>query len=65
MHYFIQGQEIQEVSSAKYLGITIDQHLTWNKHVKQVTSKANKIKCFLQWNLKHCLLMSKLIATKG
>ena len=53
-HYFIQGQEIQEVSSAKYLGITIDQHLNWNNHVKQISSKANKIKCFLQRNLKHC-----------
>jgi len=39
VHYFIQGQE---VSSAKYLGITIDQDLTWNNHVKQVTSKINK-----------------------
>ena len=54
MQYFIQGQIIQEVSSVKYLGITIDQHLTWNTHVKQVTNKANKIKCFLQRNLKYC-----------
>ena len=54
MQYCIQGQAIQEVSSPKYLGITIDQHLTWNNHVRQVTSKANKIKCFLQRNLKHC-----------
>ena len=54
MQYIIQGQVIQEVTSAKYLGITIDQHLTWNNHVKQVTNKANRIKCFLQRNLKHC-----------
>jgi len=60
MHYFIQGQEIQEVSSAKYLGITIDQHLTWNNHVKQVTSKANKIKYFLQRSLKHCPIHVKV-----
>ena len=51
MQYIIQGQVIQEVTLAKYLGITIDQHLTWNNHVKQVTNKANRIKCFLQRNL--------------
>ena len=49
MQYIIQGQVIQEVTLAKYLGITINQHLTWNNHVKQVTNK-----CFLQRNLKHC-----------
>ena len=63
-HYFIQGQEIQEVSSAKYMGITIDQHLNWNNHVKQISSKANKIKCFLQRNLKHCPINIKVIASK-
>ena len=54
MQYIIQGQVIQEVTSAKYLGITIDQHLTWNNHVKLVTNKTNGIKYFLQQNLKHC-----------
>jgi len=65
MHYFIKGQEIQEVSSAKYLGVTIDQHLTWNNHVKQVTNKANKIKCFLQRNLKHCPINVKVNCYKS
>ena len=54
MHYYIQGQEIKHSTSAQYLGITIDEHLTWNDHVKTVTSKANKVKGFLQRNLKHC-----------
>ena len=54
MQYIIQGQVIEEVTSEKYLGITIDQHLTWNNHVKQVTNKANRIKYFLQRNPKHC-----------
>ena len=35
-------------------GITIDEHLTWNDHVKTVTSKANKVKGFLHCNIKHC-----------
>ena len=40
IHYYIQGQEIKHSTSAQYLGITIDEHLTWNDHVKTVTSKA-------------------------
>jgi len=50
MHYYIQGQEIKRSTSAQYLGVTIDEHLTWNDHVHTVTSKANKVKDFLQRN---------------
>jgi len=57
--------EVQEVSSAKYLGVIIDQHLTWNNHVKKVTSKAKKIKCFLQRNLKHCPINVKINCYKS
>ena len=54
MHYYIQGQEIKHSTSAQYLGIKIEEHLTWNDHVKTVTIKANKVKGFLQRKLKHC-----------
>ena len=59
MHYYIQGQEIKRSTSAKYLCITIDEHLTWNDHVKTVTSKANKVKGFLQRNLRTVQLVLK------
>ena len=52
--YHIQKHTIKEVTHAKYLGVIIDQHLTWNEHTNYVTSKANKVKCFLQRNLKSC-----------
>jgi len=54
MRYYIQGQQIKQATSAKYLGVTIDEHLTWNDHVKNVISKANSVKNFLQRNLKYC-----------
>ena len=54
MHYYIQGQEIKHSTSAQYLGVTIDEHLMWNDHVKTVTSKPNKVKDFLQCSIKHC-----------
>ena len=30
---------IQEVAHAKYLGVVIDQHLTWNDYIKQIACK--------------------------
>jgi len=52
--YYIQGKEVKHTTSSKYLGVTIDEHLTWNDHVKTVISKANKVKGFLQRNIKYC-----------
>jgi len=37
--YHIDNTKIQEVT----LGVIIDQHLNWNEHIKQVTSKATKV----------------------
>ena len=52
--YHIQKHTIKEVTHATYLGVIIDQHLTWNEHTNYITFKANKVKCFLQRNLKSC-----------
>jgi len=54
MRYYIQGKEVKHATSSKYLDITIDEHLKWNDHVKSVVSKVNKIKGFLQRNIKYC-----------
>jgi len=43
-----------EVTYTKYLGVVIDSKLSWSQHVKEVTSKANKVKGFLQRNLHNC-----------
>ena len=34
----VNGNSIQVVSEFKYLGITLDSHLTFKKHVKKVTN---------------------------
>ena len=49
-----QKETIREVTHAKYLGVTIDQHLFWSEHIKQITNKANRVKSFLQRNLHSC-----------
>ena len=48
-HYYqIYNQQIQQNKSAKYLGVMIDEHLTWKDHVNDICSKAINAKAFLQ-----------------
>ena len=44
----------QRSTTCQVFGVIIDQHLTWNEHTSYVSSKANKVKCFLQHNVKPC-----------
>ena len=39
----IDGVNIQEVSSVKYLGVTFDSNLTWKNHVNELCLKMSKI----------------------
>jgi hypothetical protein len=43
---------LESVDSAKYLGITLQSNLKWNKHIDQTASKANKTHSFVRRNLK-------------
>ena len=38
----IDGVNIQEVSTVKYLGVTFDSNLTWKNHVNEVCLKLSK-----------------------
>ena len=50
--YNICNCNIQTVDHAKYLGVIIDNHmhLSWSKHISQITKKALSVKAFLQRN---------------
>ena len=52
--YYIYSQQLKKVTSAKYLGITIDSHLTWKDHINEICSKANSAKAFLKCNTHQC-----------
>ena len=36
------GQNIERVSSFCYLGVTLDEHLSWNKHIEIIFNKVSK-----------------------
>ena len=39
----LSNQEIQKEDKTKFLGITIDQHLTWKSHIDYIVTKISKI----------------------
>ena len=51
----MNGEEVRSVSNAKYLGVTLDEQLTFNEHIEKFANKANQIKSFLHRNIGSCL----------
>ena len=39
----VDGNELEVVTSAKLLGITINNNLSWNEHIHSVIKKVNKM----------------------
>ena len=52
--YHIHGTKLQTVKDAKYLGLTINSDLSWNKHVDITAKKATTSLNFLKRNLHSC-----------
>ena len=50
--YFLHSIELESVSAAKYLGVTISDDLSWGTHIANITKKANQTLGFLKRNLK-------------
>jgi len=50
--YKIDNTVIKKVASAKYLGVTISQNLSWKEHSTKITDKANSTCGFLQHSLR-------------
>ena len=51
-NYTLHGHLLEVVTSAKYLGITISEDLSWNRHINQVCSKAGMTLGMIKRNLK-------------
>ena len=50
--YTLHDHPLPITDSAKYLGVTISYDLKWNKHVSNITSKANSTLGILRQNLR-------------
>ena len=52
--YSIHSSDISETTYAKYLGVTISNNLSWNRHINNICGKANSTINFLHRNFKSC-----------
>ncbi|KAL8579531.1 hypothetical protein ACOMHN_025484 [Nucella lapillus] len=50
--YTLHGQQLEHVSSTKYLGVTIQSDGKWDQHITSIANKANRTLGFLRRNLK-------------
>ena len=48
--YKLHGHSLEKTDSTKYLGITLQSNLKWDKHINNITSKANQTLGFLRRN---------------
>lgn len=52
--YILHGQVLQSVDHSKYLGVTVSNNLSWDKHIQNVAAKGNRTLGFVRRNLKDC-----------
>ena len=50
----IDNNELLQESSSKFLGVYVDQHLTWNDHILHISKKLSKNISILS-RIRHCL----------
>ena len=50
-NYTLRGHVLEQVSSTKYLGVTITSDLKWTPHINEICGKANSTIGFLKRNL--------------
>ena len=63
-NYSLHNQTLENVQSAKYLGITITDNMDWGQHVSEISSKATKTLGFLRRNLAFAPRSTKEVAYK-
>ena len=63
--YELHGHQLEVVSSAKYLGVTLDKRAEWTKHIDNIYSKANRLLGFLRRNLRVATSKTKELAYKA
>ena len=62
--YSLHNQTLENVQSAKYLGITISDNMDGGQHISEISSKATKTLGFLRRNLAFAPKSTKEVAYK-
>ena len=62
--YTLHQQRLEQVQSAKYLGLTITDDLDWGQHISEISAKATKTLGFLRCNLAFAPRHTKEVAYK-
>ena len=62
--YTLHQQRLEQVQSAKYLGLTITDDLDWGQHISEISAKATKTMGFLRPNLAFAPKHTKEVAFK-
>ncbi len=52
--YSLHGHNLEVVASEKYLGVHVDENLSWSKHISYAAAKGNKTLGFLRRNFRDC-----------
>ena len=52
--YKLHGHALDNVEASKYLGVTINNNLSWDRHIDNIIGKGNKTLGFIRRNLKDC-----------
>ena len=58
-NYQLNNQLLTVTDRHPYLGVTLDNHLSWSPHISKITSKASKTLNFLKRNLSNCTAQVK------
>jgi len=52
--YQIHDQSLSQADEAKYLGVKIQNKLSWSTHIAEIARKADHTRAFLQRNMRAC-----------
>ena len=63
--YTLHGHNLEKVNDTKYLGVTIQSNLEWDKHIDSTCAKASKMLGLLRRNIKIAPIATKELGYKS
>ena len=64
-NYILHNETLEQVTETKYLGVTLQSNLSWDKHINTICTKANKMLGLLRRNLKTAPAKTKELGYKA